>query len=250
MNLYLKSSVKVLALGAIFGALPAFAESEVVDQTATNCAEGLEGFTVGADIVYSHAAAKHEQLVGTWKASDNSAGGDNRYDPLEHRRCCFDPSINVGYIHLYNSWYMGVSGEVSFGANSERNSNFGEVSKTVDTEVGRASYGLKLKGGYFIQDLKSAIYGIIGVKYRDVKFRYNVDGVQGSNAKLKKPLYVIGLGTEHPVCKKISVSAEYEYTWRNSEDTSVVNLKAGTESLRAKQRLNEHSIRIGVKCHI
>lgn len=249
MNQYLKSSVKGLALGAIFGTLPAFAESVVVDRVAANCVTGLEGFTVGADIVYSHSDAKHEQMVGTWKASDGSGGRDNKYDPLTHKRCCLDLSINVGYTHIYNGWYMGASGEASFGANSERNSDFGGGSK-VDTEIGRASYGLKLKGGYYIKDLKSAIYGIIGIKYRDVKFSFNVDDVKGSSAKLKKPLYVIGLGTEHPVCKKVSVSAEYEYVWRNSEDTSTVNLKVGTSSLRAKQRLNEHNIRIGVKCHI
>lgn len=249
MNQYLKSSVKVLALGAIFGTLPAFAESVVVDQAVADSATGLEGVTVGADIIYSYADAKHEQLVGTWKANDNSRGSDSKYDPLSHKRCCIDPSINIGYTHLYNSWYMGASGEVSYGANSERNSDFGGGSK-VDTEIGRASYGLKLKGGYYIKDLKSAIYGIIGIKYRDVKFSFNVGDAKGSSAKLKKPLYVIGLGAEHPVCKKISVSAEYEYVWRNSEDTSIVNLKAGMASLRAKQRLNKHNIRIGVKCHI
>lgn len=249
MNQYLKSSVKVLALGAIFGTLPAFGESVIVDQVAADGDTGLKGFTVGADIVYSHADAKHEQMKADLRDMIGRNGYDNKYDPLNHKRCCIDPSVNIGYTHIYNGWYMGASGEASFGANSEKNSDFGGGTK-VDTEIGRASYGLKLKGGYFIKDLKSAIYGIIGIKYRDVKFCFNVDDVKGSSAKLKKPLYVIGLGTEHPVCKKISVSAEYEYVWRNSEDTSVIKAMNGTASLRAKQRLNEHNIRIGVKCHI
>ncbi|MCR4623058.1 MAG: porin family protein [Alphaproteobacteria bacterium] len=243
MNRYLESSVKVLALGAIFGTMPASAESVVVDQVVADCVTGLKGVTVGADIVYSYADAKYEQTGG------NFVGRDNKYDSLKHKRCCIDPSINIGYTHIHNGWYMGVSGEASFGANSERNSDFGIRSK-LDTEIERASYGLKLKGGYFIKDLKSAVYGIIGIKYRDVKFSLNINDAKGSGAKLKRPLYVIGLGTEYPICKKISVSAEYEYVWRNSEDTSTLKVANRTVSLRAKQRLNEHNIRIGVKCHI
>ena len=155
MNQYLKSSVKVLALGAIFGTLPAFAESVIVDQVAADGDTGLKGFTVGADIVYSHADAKHEQMKADLRDMIGRNGYDNKYDPLNHKRCCIDPSVNIGYTHIYNGWYMGASGEASFGANSEKNSDFGGGTK-VDTEIGRASYGLKLKGGYFIKDLKSA----------------------------------------------------------------------------------------------
>ncbi len=246
MNRYLKSSVKVLALGAMFGTLPAFAEGEVVDN---NCANSLKGFTVGADLVYSHAAAKHEQLETSAFANGKLLGHDNSFSQIDHKRCCLDPSINIGYTHVCGSWYVGAAGEISYGKTSERNSDFGGGSK-VDTKIGRTSYGLKLKGGYFVQDLKSAVYGIIGIKWRDVKFNFNVDESKGSEAKLKRPLFVIGVGAEHPIYKKLSVSAEYEYAWRNSEDTSTVGLKAGSVSLKAKQRLNEHSIKLGIKYHI
>ena len=245
MNRYLKSSVKVLALGAMFGTLPAFAEGEVVDN---NCANSLKGFTVGADLVYSHAAAKHEQLDATL-TSANTTGHDDEFDSIDHKRCCLDPSINIGYTHVCGSWYVGAAGEISYGKTSEINSDFGGVT-TVDTKIGRTSYGLKLKGGYFVQDLKSAIYGIVGIKWRDVKLGFNVGDVKGSDAKLKRPLFVVGVGVEHPIYKKLSVSAEYEYAWRNSNDTSTVSANGSTASLHAKQRLNEHSIKLGIKYHI
>ncbi len=254
MNKCVNSSVKVIACLAAFGAFPVFAEGDVAAQTKVNtgcCAEALKGFTVGADVIYSHAAAKHEELetkIAGVVGNVDVAGNDNSYSSLEHKRAGLDPSVNIGYTHVYKNWYVGVAGEFAFGVKSKRNSDFGGAK--VDTEIGRTSYGLKVKGGYFVNDLKSAIYGIAGIKWRDVKFRFNVDEDKGTDAKLKRPLYVIGVGVERPVYKKLSVSAEYEYAWRNSKDTSTVDLTSGSASLYAKQRLNEHSFRVGVKYHV
>lgn len=249
MNRYIKTSVKVIAVMMAFGAFPAFAGSDVaVENTQIKCTDALKGFTVGADLVYNHAKATHEQLDATLTTA-GATGHDNEFDKVEHKRCCFDPSINIGYTHTYKNWYMGAAGEISFGKNSKRTTVLAE-GMDADSKIDSTAYGLKIKGGYFIKDLKTAIYAIAGIKWRDVKFRFNVGSTKGSDAKLKRPLYVLGVGIERPIYKKLSVSAEYEYAWRKSDATSTVSSATGTASLFAKQRLNDHNFKIGVKYHI
>lgn len=250
MNRYIKSSVKVIAAMVAFGAFPAFAEGDVaVENVQIKCTDALKGFTVGADLAYNYSEAKHDQNEAYLVVGGTRLPADKTFE-VKHRRCNIDPSINVGYTHLYNNWYIGVAGEFSFGKDGKKYETYDEVFPTKSKISGFAG-GIKVKGGYYIKDLKSAAYGIAGLKWRNVEMQYShSNGAVGSKAKLKSPLYVLGVGLERPIYKKLSVSAEYEYAWRNSNDTSVLGSPIGNAEFHIKQRLNDHSFKIGVKYHI
>lgn len=249
MNRRIKISVKVIAVMMAFGAFPAFAGSDVaVENTQIKCTDALKGFTVGADLAYNYSKAKHDELVANFNPSGVTGNGMS-IGSIEHRRCNIDPSVNVGYTHLYNNWYMGAAGEISFGKKGKKDTAF-DSNTGAHTQISGFSGGVKLKGGYFVKDFKAALYGIAGIKWRDVDCQFNINGNSTSKAKLKRPLFVLGLGLEKPVYKKLSVSAEYEYAWRNSNDSADMNVSGGTWNCHMKQRLNDHSFKVGVKYHI
>lgn len=252
MNQYVKSSVKVVAIMMAFGTFPVFAESDVSDVVAApevQGADALKGFTVGADLAYNYSEAKHEGQSVSINMPGLTPMSQGMSDQIKHRRCNIDPSINVGYTYVYNNWYMGVAGDISFGKKGKRDTAFG-ANTNAHTRISGFAGDIKLKGGYFVNDLKSAIYGIAGIKWRNVDYQFNVNGNSGSKAKLKSPLFLVGLGFEKPIYKKLSVSAEYEYAWRNSKDNSSRTLSSGSWKCDVNQRLNDRSFKIGIKYHI
>lgn len=206
----------------------------------------LKGFTIGADLVYSHSETKHNQFVSQYGRTNKSIPGE-----IQHRRCNVDPSLNVGYAYFYNNWYIGAAGEISSGNENKKNSLFYSDKTTGDltanTKISGFSGGIKIKGGYYLNDLKSVAYGIAGIKWRNIHLRSNVNGVSGSKANLKKTSFAVGVGLERPIGKNLSVSAEWEHIWQNSSDRSNAN---ASSSLHTKQRLSEHDFKIGMKYYI
>lgn len=258
MNLY-NSSVKTLACLLVFSVSPVFADGEVstdkkVETVSQDAAspqdkwiESLKGFTVGLDVVYSHTDVRHDQQpvkISNFPGGDLS---DDESNQLNQSRCFIDPSVNVGYSYLKNNFYVGIAGDVSFGKKAEVTHNLSASGAVkAKTEIGRASYGVKLKGGYYFKCLKTVFYGIAGVKWRDANLRVVVNDEEGTKAKVKTPFFVLGLGMERPIRNKISFSAEYECAWRNStKDTTL-----GTGSASIDQRLRENTLKLGVKYHI
>lgn len=161
--------------------------------------------------------------------------------------------LNVGYSYFCNSWYLGAAGEVSFGANGKKSVVLDEIFPT-KSKISGFSTAIKLEGGYYFKDLNAVIYGIAGLKWRNVEMQYDYDDKTffaiGSKAKLSTPLYTVGIGVERPIYKKLSVSAEYEYTWRNSKDTSKLKPNNIPICFYIKQRMREHGFKIGIKYHI
>ena len=245
MTSYTGSSMKMLAIVAAFGALPAFADSGLLIENVrvAEGAEAFEGFFFGLDALYSHARVDHEVL--SWGAFMN----DGRHeDPAvkgvaKRSRCRIDPSLNFGYSRVINGWYMGLAADISFGENKESKFKFSDVVWT--SKIGGMSYGIKAKGGFYSPRLKSAIYGIAGIKWRDISA--HIEG--GSKAKLKSPAFFVGAGFERKLCKKLTMSAEYEYSWRNSGNT--VFDKAGNLTMYTDfdQKLRDHTVKVGVKYH-
>jgi len=220
-------------------------------QVKKNCDDAvaaLKGFTIGLDVVYSHTDARHDVNPAVM---NGFPGGINPVDTessqISHSRCFVDPSVNIGYSYLKDNFYAGISGDVSFGKKAEVTYDLSTSGKTeATTEIGRFSGDVKLKGGYYAHSLKSVFYGIAGVKWRKINFRYIENGTEGSKAKVKTPFFLLGLGMERPVYNKLSFSAEYECAWRNSKKTSTV----GSTSVDVDQRLRENTLKLGVKYHI
>jgi hypothetical protein len=244
----------------VFGASPVFAGDEVsTDEEAATVSqdvqqdkwcESLKGFTVGLDVVYSHTDVRHD-----WKAPvvENPTTGArvqsrDATPQISQSRCFVDPSINVGYSYLKNNFYVGAVGDVSFGKKAEITDDIDGAGSEIKTEIGNISYGIKLKGGYYARCLKSAFYGIAGVKWRDANLRYVLNGEEGSKAKVKTPFFVLGLGMERPIRNKISFSAEYECAWRNSTKTSTTG--GGHTFMEVDHRLRENTLKLGIKYHI
>jgi len=214
----------------------------------------LSGVTVGIDLGYSHFSLKNEQYA---KGYDLAGVGESLFVDtsllVKQKRCNTDVSVNVGYSHFHEKWYFGASGELSFGKNNKKSIVLDGIFP-MKSKVSGFSGAFKLKGGYWFEDLNTVIYGIAGLKWRNVEVQYNYDdrivSATGSKAKLSTPLYTVGIGIECPVYKKLSISAEYEYTWRNSKDTSTVGINGVSARFYIKQRVKEHSFKIGVKYHI
>lgn len=119
-----------------------------------------------------------------------------------------------------------------------------------EAKIDGVSYSVKVKGGYYFGELSSVLYGIAGLRWRDVSYRNFVDGNFSSKSKLKTPIFVLGVGFEHPVCEKLSLSAEYECSWRSSSSRNDLTAYHLTLSTSMKQKVREHTVRIGVKYHI
>lgn len=239
-----------------FFVVPYVGADSSVEQVKNSGVNALEGVTVGIDVVYSHSNVKNEQYDSYIQFVENGRGIKEKSFPLDskkHKRCNIDPSINVGYSYFNNAWHVGIVGEISFGRNR---SALVRISENYSTEAETAGFSskVKVKGGYYFEDLKSVIYAIAGLKWRNVEtqYKYTRDGITsvGSKAKLSHPLYVVGVGLETPVCKKLSVSAEYEYTWRNSRDNSTIRKDYKTNGFYVKQSLKEHNFKLGIKYHI
>jgi len=241
------SSSRILASVFMLGAFPALAESNVD-------IKDLEGLFVGVDVAYNHSSVKNNETGGVGMSGNRKE--DVPSDELvkrERGRCFVDPSINIGYSHFFGNWYLGLAGDVSFGKNSKE-FIMTDIDEGYEAKIDGISYGVKVKGGYYVSKLDSVVYGIVGVKWREVSYRRRVDDQLFSKAKLKNPSFLLGLGFERSVCKNLSLSAEYEYSWRNSSSNTL--WKIGDDSVNynvdynVKQKLREHSLKVGFKYHI
>ena len=242
MNRYM-SSVKVLVFMSALGAVSVFADSNVGP-------EDLEGFFIGVDAAYSHSSVKNgNALQDTYINGQKEESEPGRI--YKNKRSCIDPSVSIGYGHFFNNWYLGLSGDVSFGKNGESYVVTDSSSKAgYEARIDGVSYEVKAKGGYYFSDFNSVIYGIAGLKWQNVSYRNFVDGKFSSKAKLKTPIFVLGIGFERSVYKKLSFSAEYEYSWRSSSDQ--IRWERGYVNVITdmKQKLRGHTVKVGVKYHI
>jgi len=238
------SSSRILASVFMLGAFPALAESNVD-------IKDLEGLFIGIDAAYNHSSVENDNAWAVMYGIDGQRVGEDKGSIYKNKRCCVDPSVNIGYGRFFNGWYLGLSGDISFGKNGKSYIVTNSTLKTgYEAKVDGISYSVKAKGGYYFNDLNSVIYGIAGLKWKNVSYRNFVDGEFSSKSKLKAPIFVLGIGFERPVCKKLSLSAEYEYSWRNSSSQNDLTEYHFTLSTNMKQKLKEHTVKVGVKYHI
>lgn len=250
MNRYM-SSVKVLVFMSALGAVSVFADSG----DAVNGVDELKGFNVGLDLMYSHIDVKHSTTHGDVVYFGNHID-DNSVGELKHKRCCLEPVINLGYSLFLHNWYIGVSGDLIFGGSSKRSGVFVGNPGT-ESKVKGISYTVKVKAGRYFDGLDSSIYGILGLKWQDVRMSLDTkfNRCDFRDSKLKNPAVVLGIGIEKPVWRKLSFCAEYEYSWRKSTCVSVAKKPEEIPectflSTDVNQRYHENSFRVGLKYHI
>lgn len=245
MNRYM-SSAKVLVFVSALGAVSVFADSDMGP-------EDLEGFFIGVDAAYNHSSVENDETEGVFTHYANGRKEDMKgIGKVKSKRVRTEPSINVGYSHFFGNYYLGLAGDVSFG-NGRKSFVITDSGgdEGYETRIGGVSYELKAKGGYYFKELNSVVYGIAGVKWRDVSYRHYGDGQFYSRARLRSPAFLLGLGFERPVYKKLSLSAEYEYSWRNSSGNTFWRDSAMSFDFPVKkQKLREHTLKVGVKCHV
>lgn len=258
-NKRINSSLATLVAFSFLGVSCVGADNDVeqleqIAQIDNSGVAALKGVTVGIDAVYSHSDVKNEESYAHITLSNGSTGKVSTVN-TKLRRCSIDPSINVGYSYFNNNWYVGIAGEISFGRNRRK---YVRTSKTISAEAETVGFSskIKAKGGYYFSDLNSAIYLLAGLKWRNSEIQYrainelNNEVSVGSKAKLSHPLYVVGVGVETPIYEKLSVSAEYEYAWRNSNDVSKLKNANSTMKFGLKQSLREHNFKLGIKYHV
>ena len=248
MSRYTGSSMKVLVVVAAFGSFSAFADSILVENVEiTKGAEAFEGFSIGLDALYSHVSV--DRSAFEMQVGDKASGRiDGKWS---HSRCRIDPSLNLGYSRIVNNWYMGVAADVSFGSNKKKAFEVkqGENALPFVSTIKGTSYGVKAKGGYYCPKLKTVIYGFAGVKWKEIDFRINSDNETVTKAKLSSPAVLVGAGVERKLCKKVTMSAEYEFAWRNSDNVSSAKFGDVNIFANADQKLRDHTVKIGIKYH-
>ncbi|MCR4623412.1 MAG: outer membrane beta-barrel protein [Alphaproteobacteria bacterium] len=222
-----------------------------------SCAKNpLSGSSISFNLAYDCLYVKHglyhcdytvfpDPWTGLWKKVNTNE--------LFKQKCCnINPAISFGYSFFKNNWYFGAVGELSFGKSHKKLATIGPYFNAIFSTSG-FSGGIRAMGGYYFNDINTLIYGIAGMKWRNIETQVNYDdGVVsffGSKEKLACPLFVIGTGVERLICEKLSVFAEYEYTWRNSKGTAETK-RFGIYKFKMKEHFREHSFRLGVKYHI
>lgn len=226
-------------------------------QTTPNYAKNsLSGTSIGLNLAYNYSDIKHhfyrcdhtvfpDPWTGLWRKIDADELFKQKYHSI-------DPAISVGYSFLRNNWYLGMVGEVSFGKSRKRSEPINDYFYSVFS-TSEFSQGIKVVGGYYFNDLNALVYGIAGLKWQNIETQVNYHGKKvdflGYREKLTCPLFVIGTGIERLVCEKLSIFAEYEYTWRNSTNTPQTS-RILIYKFKMKEHFKEHSFRLGVKYHI
>lgn len=231
----------------------------------------LTGALVGVSLLYSHSDLKSDPYDFSPHFSPNF---------LSHSKCCFGadfdkalidshkfelpagrkqyckiaPAVSFGYSFRRGNWYFGAIGEVSFGKNSKNYEVFNRR-LSLESEISGFSGAFKLKGGYYFADPNILGYGIAGMKWRKVKTQFHYSDEEnlvfsGTKSKLTNPQFILGVGTECPIYEKLSVFAEYEYAWRTSTETDVMTGVNGVYEHQMKQKLKEHSFKLGVNYYI
>jgi len=264
MNRYMDSSIKIFVLLLFLGVFPVFADDNVEVNGVSECAECakgtdfFEGFAVGVDAVYGHAEANHDVTDNGIIFQNGDVWKDVDLYSLPHKRSQIVPSVNVGYSCFFKNWYVGVVADILLGRNKERTDTLSKANGHF--KMNGISYGVKVKSGYYFEDLNSVIYGIAGIKWQNINFEVDMNNpeihkckVSSTRSRLKSPLFVLGVGAERPISKRLSLSAEYEYAWRNSKGEVLTNYANGNLRVSAfaktKQSLKEHSVKVGLKYH-
>lgn len=225
-------------------------------QTSEHAKNSLSGTTIGFNLSYNHLDVNHhlyrcdhtvfpDPWTGLWRRIDGDEFFKQRYSKL-------DPAISVGYSFFKNNWYLGIFGEFSFGKSRKKSEFINDYFYSVFSISG-FSQGIKVKGGYYFDELSTLVYGIAGLKYRNVDTQVNYQGEKvdflGLREKMVTPLFVIGTGIERLICEKLSIFAEYEYTWRNSTNTPQAS-RILIYKFRMKEHFKESSFRLGFRYHI
>ena len=248
-------------------ALPCLALSMLCVQALDQAGESnvLTGVSVGVALSYSNQYLKsypYSFLFYRFYEQDPRNYGDwidydeSKYNPLikKKKRCNFDPSVSLGYSFRMGNWHFGAVGEFSFGKNKK---NYKVFSRrlTIESEISGFSSVFKFKGGYYFSNQNILGYGIAGMKWRNAKTQFHYSDEQGlsfsgTKSKLTKPQWILGVGSECPISKKLSIFAEYEYVWRSSKDMEVVTGGNSVYKFRMKHRLREHSFKLGVNYYM
>lgn len=167
-----------------------------------------------------------------------------------------DPVMSLGYAFSRNNWYFGIIGEISLGRRKTTYKDlYNKLSAT--SELSGFSSSLKLKAGYHFTNSNILAYGLAGLKWQNqnVQIRFHCQDVDipdfyGSKVKLSNPIWIVGLGIERPIRNKLSMFAQYEYSWKTSKSVDTLKGYKGTDDFYIKQQLKEHCFKFGLNYYI
>lgn len=216
-------SLKVLALIAVL--LP-----------VTSYAEGFDGLYVGA-------------AIGGAMAKDSGTGYDSATHALTGYKNKTEPDgalfgLRAGYSKLLsNKLLLGV--EVGYERRNNSDSAFQEMNGVTDPLYPKAT---KLSGvttalarvGYAFAP-RTAAYALVGVSAVKVNRKYEAIGIDSESHSSRKNGWTVGAGVEHLLSKNISAGLEYRFSDYGGDKLVVTNWGE-----YYKERLTDHSVRVGV----
>ncbi|WP_289041874.1 outer membrane beta-barrel protein [uncultured Aliiroseovarius sp.] len=172
-----------------------------VELTLDNARPYWEGPYVGGTLGYNFSGGDR---IGVTQPTGGRAALGN-YD-IEG----WTGSLRAGYRWQFDQWVFGPEIAVEGGQVKDTFSNGGYQGTT---RLNHA-LSLRLKAGYVWPVLNSIFFGTVGVSRGDFDYSVTGSGSAGPiaiNDNYATTGYVLGLGIEQPLTKRLSVTGEYEY---------------------------------------
>lgn len=220
-------------VGCVFFSMNVLAgTSEKEEYGEKDIQDGITGVNVGINVKQTWATAR--SVPGEGWATDNNGETDRDETKgfAKAKYCQLAPAIGFGYSHTFrNGFFVGGDIELTKENSDKRiagalideagDGNAEEKKGDVEIENSNYSFALRGKGGFYVKDWKTAIYGIAGVKWSKVTVAF-LHEIDMRKTKINA-MPVVGIGFERKVGRGFSFSAEYEHFWRRSSSTSTAS---------------------------
>lgn len=213
-----------------------------------------EGFFVGVDFDMGEVRAKNTKVHAKIRKKGEEKGTVFTDSvPSEFRLRKFCPVLSAGYTKLFeNGFWLGIAGDFGFQKTSKRvKKNFYDGAGEGEGKINGNPYSLRSKFGYFIEDIGAVIYGMAGVKWMNVTFKWR--SPVGISNSMKRSMPLLGVGFEKKIGEAVSMSCEYDCFWKKSSSYSVASNPSATDpdveflSVNHDSKLHGYSLKIGFK---
>ena len=204
-------SLLLVSEAAIAGNLSDQTTDAPVEAAADDPLPYWEGPYVGATLGYNFGT---RDRVGI-----NRADG-RQYSVGVFNNDGWSGSLRVGYRWKLGAWVLGPELAVEGGQVGDDFITRGDGitlggTYTASTKLNYA-YSLRLKAGYVVPVLGTYAYGTIGVARASFDYGVASSGVNIAPTRFDNNYtangYILGLGVEKPLTRRLSVTGEYEYT--------------------------------------
>lgn len=172
-----------------------------VQNFATDQSPFWEGVYVGGTLGYNFSGGDR---IGVTQGSGNS------FNLGKYENSGWGGSLRAGYRWQLDRWVFGPELAVEGGMIEDA---FNANGYSGTTSMNHA-LSVRLKAGYVWPVLNSVVYGTVGLSRAEFDYRVMGTGSSGPiaiNETYATNGYILGVGIEQPLTRRLSITGEYEY---------------------------------------